>query len=471
MPTFQTPGVFIEEINAFPPSVVPVATAVPAFVGHTERAQHQQQPLTGKPFRIASMLEYEQVFGVGPSPKFRLTEAGPLGAPADVTTDQQRLVLTQADGPAGGRYSLYWHMRMYFANGGGACYIVSVGNYTQALSADTLIEGIHVLEHEQEPAMLVVPEAVLLPFDACTRVQQAMLTHCGVDMQNRMAVLDVWAGNKARDASDGDPVARFRQTLPVDQASTQRSYGAAYYPWLHTSVVRPNELGVEHIDTSEVPALGQPLNPMSPLTDAIMAAALKRINLLAPSAAMAGVWAQVDNTRGVWKAPANVGLNQVVAPAVGLSDTDQADLNAPPDGKAVNAIRVFTGKGVRVWGARTLDANNAEWRYINVRRTMTMVEQSLKLACQAWVFEPNDAKTWLKVKHQAENFLNQLWRQGALVGSKPEQSYMVKVGLGITMTDIDIECGLMRLTVALAMLRPAEFILVSFTQQMQKHSL
>jgi hypothetical protein len=343
-----------------------------------------------------------------------------------------------------------------------------VGNYTQPLSADTLIEGIHALQHEQEPAMLVVPEAVLLPFDACTRVQQTMLTHCGVDMQNRMAVLDVWAGDKPRNASDGDPVTRFRQTLPVDQASSQRSYGAAYYPWLHTSAVSLSELGVEHIDTSEVPTLGQPLSPMSPLTDAIMAAALKRINLLAPSAAMAGVWAQVDNTRGVWKAPANVGLNQVVAPAVALSDTDQADLNAPPDGNAVNAIRVFAGKGVRVWGARTLDANNAEWRYINVRRTLIMVEQSLKLACQAMVFEPNDANTWLKVKQQAENFLDQLWRQGALVGSKPEQSYRVHVGLGITMTDIDIECGLMRLTVALAMLRPAEFIVVSFTVQMQK---
>jgi uncharacterized protein len=468
MPTFQTPGVFIEEINAFPPSVVPVATAVPAFVGHTERAQHQQQPLTGKPFRIASMLEYEQVFGVGPSPKFRLSLAGPNSEPADVTMGQQGLVLTQADGPAGGRYSLYWHMRMFFANGGGACYVVSVGNYTQALSADTLIEGIQALQHEQAPAMLVVPEAVLLPFDACTRVQQAMLTHCGVDMQNRMAVLDVWGGDNARDAGSGDPVARFRQTLPVDQADTGRRYGAAYYPWLHTSAVSLHELGVEHIDTSEVPALGQALNPMDPLTNDIMAAALKRINLLAPSAAMAGVWAQVDNTRGVWKAPANVGLNQVVAPAVALSDTDQADLNAPPDGKAINAIRAFTGKGVRVWGARTLDANSADWRYINVRRTLIMVEQSLKLAGQAWVFEPNDANTWIKVKHQAENFLNQLWREGALVGNKPEQAYRVMVGLDITMTVQDVRDGILRMTVALAMLRPAEFILVSVTQTVQK---
>jgi phage tail sheath protein FI len=140
----------------------------------------------------------------------------------------------------------------------------------------------------------------------------------------------------------------------------------------------------------------------------------------------------------------------------------------PLNGKAINAIRSFIGEGVIVWGARTLDGNSQDWRYINVRRTLIMLEQSVKAAAKAYVFEPNDAGTWTTVKSMIENFLYQQWKSGALVGTKPTDAYSVHVGLGDTMTGDDILNGIMRITVLVAVSRPAEFIEITFQQQMQK---
>ena len=150
-----------------------------------------------------------------------------------------------------------------------------------------------------------------------------------------------------------------------------------------------------------------------------------------------------------------------------ISNDDQEDLNVPIEGKAVNAIRTFLGRGVLVWGARTLDGNSQDWRYVNVRRTMIMLEQSIKMACDAYVFAPNDAGTWLMVKNMIENFLSNQWKSGALAGVKPADAYDVSVGLGSTMTGNDILEGYMRVTVRVAVVRPAEFIVITFQQKMQ----
>ena len=192
------------------------------------------------------------------------------------------------------------------------------------------------------------------------------------------------------------------------------------------------------------------------------------LNHLPPSAAMAGIYAMVDRTRGVWKAPANVSVNYVNKPAEVITDYDQQDLNMPMNGKAVNAIRTFPGEGIKVWGARTLDGNSQDWRYINVRRTMTFLEQSVKNAARAYVFEPNDASTWINMKCMIENFLRSVWKRGGLAGATPEDAYEVHVGLGDTMTAEDILEGIMRITVLVAISRPAEFIEITFQQQMQK---
>ncbi len=137
-------------------------------------------------------------------------------------------------------------------------------------------------------------------------------------------------------------------------------------------------------------------------------------------------------------------------------------------GKSVNAIRAFTGKGTMVWGARTLAGNDNEWRYIPVRRFFNMVDESVKKATSRFVFEPNDANTWVKVRAMIENFLLLQWRAGALAGAKPEQAFYVRVGLGQTMTADDILRGYMHVEIGMAVVRPAEFIVLKFSHKMQE---
>jgi phage tail sheath protein FI len=187
-----------------------------------------------------------------------------------------------------------------------------------------------------------------------------------------------------------------------------------------------------------------------------------------PSGTMAGIYAAVDGSRGVWKAPANVSVNTVIAPMVNIDDDTQGDLNIDTNaGKSVNAIRAFTGKGTLVWGARTLDGNSNDFRYISVRRFYIMVEESVKLAAMQFVFEPNDGSTWVRIRAMIENYLTNLWRQGALAGAKPEQSFYVKVGLGQTMIFDDILNGRLIVEIGMAPVRPAEFIILRFSQIQQ----
>ncbi|KIA95766.1 hypothetical protein OC25_04210 [Pedobacter kyungheensis] len=190
---------------------------------------------------------------------------------------------------------------------------------------------------------------------------------------------------------------------------------------------------------------------------------------LYPSGTVAGIMARVDSTRGVWKAPANVSLLTVDKPLIAVSDEEQDYLNVDAtSGKSINVIRKFAGKGTLVWGARTLAGNDNEWRYVPVRRLFIMVEESVKKATEFVVFEPNDAKTWMRVKTMCQNFLNQLWRQGALAGAKAEDAFFVNVGLGITMTALDILEGRLIIEIGMAAVRPAEFIVLKFSHLLAK---
>ncbi|MEM6801923.1 MAG: phage tail sheath C-terminal domain-containing protein [Bacteroidota bacterium] len=190
-------------------------------------------------------------------------------------------------------------------------------------------------------------------------------------------------------------------------------------------------------------------------------------SILPPSGAIAGVYANVDSNRGVFKAPANISLNTVIAPSTLINRDIQEDLNVDANaGKSVNAIRAFAGKGTLVWGARTLAGNDNEWRYVNVRRYFNFAEESIKKATEAFVFEPNDANTWAKIKGMITNFLTNQWRDGALQGAKPPQAFFVKVGLGETMTAQDVLEGRMIVEIGLAVVRPAEFIILRFSHKM-----
>ena len=217
-----------------------------------------------------------------------------------------------------------------------------------------------------------------------------------------------------------------------------------------------------------VGTLHQILWTICPLYKSILTSLREQINLLPPSGIMAGIYSMVDNTVGVFQSPANVSVGSVVKPAVDLTNEEQGDLNVPVNGKAVNAIRTFPGKGVLVWGARTLDGNSQDWRYISVRRTVIFLEQSIKYAAEPYVFEPNTAATWTNLKALITNFLTNVWQQGALAGATAEDAFSVDIGLGVTMTPVDILDGIMRMTVKLAVTRPAEFIVLTFQQKMQQ---
>jgi phage tail sheath protein FI len=167
--------------------------------------------------------------------------------------------------------------------------------------------------------------------------------------------------------------------------------------------------------------------------------------------------------RGVWHAPANIGLKEVLAPSFDLTRAQQEPLNAPADGKAIDAVRFFDGRGTLVWGARTLDAKYLEPRYIQVRRTLIYIEQSLMTALDAFVFESNDSKTWDAVRLAVTDFLQGLWRAGGLFGAKAEDAFMVRCGLGATMTAADIEAGRLIVEVAVVLLHPAEFVTLRLT--------
>jgi hypothetical protein len=209
--------------------------------------------------------------------------------------------------------------------------------------------------------------------------------------------------------------------------------------------------------------------PDKTLYNTIISGLQGKLMELYPSAAMAGVYSRVDSQRGVWKAPANVDIRSMLSPTVAVSHEEQEGLNVDAtSGKSINVIRFFQGKGNLVWGARTLAGNDNEWRYIPVRRLYIFIEESVKKATEFVVFEPNDANTWLRVKTMIENFLTNLWREGALAGAKTEQAFFVRVGLGQTMTALDILEGRMNVEIGLAAVRPAEFIILKFSHKLQE---
>ncbi|WP_159476629.1 phage tail sheath family protein [Chryseobacterium sp. 18068] len=434
---YKTPGVYVEEIAKFPPSVAQVETAIPAFIGYTAEGPKNE------PTRISSMLEYEMLFGKAKAEAFDVVVSGDSDTGYSVEAEVN---------PSS--FKMYYAMQMYFANGGGPCYIVSVGaaGFPTEVKATELKAGLDTLEREDEPTLIVFPDAEALGNNAYALYGQAL--DQAELMKDRFVIMDVV----------GDVEAFQGESGPSSGPSGERlKYGAAYYPKLET-VLSYN------YDASTVQGvnLATLKTSNSELYNKVKKAIESKSVVLIPSSAIAGVYAKVDSTSGVWKAPANVGLNLVVAPKEKISHEEQMGLNVNPTGKSINAIRTFTGKGTLVWGARTLDGNSNEWRYISVRRFFNMVEESVKKATERFVFEPNTANTWIRVQTMIENFLNQQWQDGALAGSKPEDAYYVSVGLNKTMSAQDILEGRMIVEIGMAAVRPAEFIVLRFSHKLQE---
>lgn len=484
MPSYSTPGVYIEEIPVFPPSVAPVATAVPVFIGYTEQAVGSQgEDLTKTAVRLTSLLEYEALYGEAPLQDLtidvnkRVTSGGGLLG-VEVTWDNKPSLPAQF---------MHYSMQLYFANGGGPCYVYSVGPHGTAAQKD-FTDAITALEAVDEPTLLVFPDAVKLSDAQHGAVVDAALSSCN-KTQDRFTISDVRDARSGGTDDNAKVTTNFRSTVTKNAVEFVK-YGAAYFPYLSTGVpFRTSDANVTLKSFNTVTVADDGTETTAPVPNAaskklndgtldikgtetaVYAAIQSRIGeayvTVPPSGAIAGVYARVDRTRGVWKAPANVGLSRVLGPAVKVTNDLQDGLNIDATtGKSVNAIRAFFGKGTMVWGARTLAGNDNEWRYVNVRRFANFVEESVKKAIAAFVFEPNDANTWVKVRTMIENFLINQWRDGALMGAKPEHAFQVAVGLGKTMSAQDILDGYMIIEVHLAIVRPAEFIVLRFMQKM-----
>lgn len=547
----KTPGVYVTEENAFPPSIVGVQTAVPAFIGYTKTAEISGTPVYMKAIKIRSLVEYEQIFGPSCDITFDLAEVTDEDDITDAKydfkvfdptsgTEKDRYFNLVAKGSS--LYSMTRSMQLFYDNGGGECYVVSVGNYDAGtVDATKLSDGLAVIKEQVGPTMLVIPDATLLPASdgkppyessAFKSIAEEMVMQSR-DLQDRVAILDVYGTQyvgKTVTYNDGtedktitvtldDVVDQFRnKDMTLD--SEYLSYGMSYFPFLNTTLVELSDVNYLNIDPLSgddakpglkeilgwqnanlnndgvIPAdgeegtvryeqvkadidalaedntnveqikLNQNLTVALPILLDMERLVVAKSSMLPSSGAMAGIYTQIDNNRGVWNAPANVSVRSVDSVTYKLNDKQQGDLNVPVDGKAIDAIRQFVNRGPVVWGARTLDGNSDDWRYIQVRRTIIYIEQSIKAALDPFVFAANDGKTWATVVSMVSNFLQGVWSQGGLMGATADEAFSVECGLGSTMTAQDILSGYMIVQVTLQMIRPAEFIELTFKQKM-----
>jgi len=323
----------------------------------------------------------------------------------------------------------------FFQNGGSRCYVVN---------SSSVIEGLKPLERIDDVAIVCAPGAT----DAAS--YDAVLTHCE-NLKDRVAILDgpakvddvemltrVLPGDAPAPVDAGDAGGKKKKGTPGAGAAVGKprpsdgGYGAVYYPWLN---------------------IRNPLDSSKPIQ-------------AAPSGHVAGIYARCDALVGVHKAPANAIVNGATGVSQSLTNSEHAILN----GAAVNAIRFNSTRGIRVMGARTLAGAASEWRYINVRRLFAMVEESIGRDTQWVIFEPNDLNLWKLLKRDLDAFLTRIWRAGALQGATPEEAFFVKCDEE-TNPQERIDAGEVNAVIALAPVKPAEFVILQFTQGMNGASV
>ncbi len=517
MPTYLSPGVYVEEVPSSSQSLSPGATAVAAFVGFTAKAptDDPNDPEGLKPRLVTNWTQFENLYG-GFAPGcmlplsvygyfnnggslayiVRIPNAEPsgqpaqlalpaadraLGAPIEVTSvepdanitvlvDQgaepesddaeptfdltvvedgvevesfSGLTLTKGDSFAetvvnaeSERIQVAVKLdadvdlsEMMSVLKPGAYPLVKADPTPTPVSgkafagSESARTGINGLVIADDVTMVMVPDLVnaatkadgTIDLGMWKSVQTALITHC--EMQaNRMAILDAPPGMNPQEIKE------WRS----DVAMYDSGFAALYYPWIKVE------------------------NPIGSNGDAEV--------LVPPSGHMAGIWARTDETRGVWKAPANEIIRGALDVERPITMTEQGLLN--PIG--INCIRPFGTRGIRVWGGRTL-SSNTDWRYINVRRLFNMIETTIMEGTQYAVFEPNDNKLWQGVKRTVNAFLRGLWREGALFGATAEQAFFVKCDEETNPPD-SIEEGKLVIEVGIAPVRPAEFVIFRISQ-------
>ncbi|MBW2937636.1 phage tail sheath family protein [Aureisphaera sp. CAU 1614] len=523
LPPIKTPGIYINEESAFPNSVVPVPTAVPAFIGYTPKATYNGKSYTNVPLRISSFAEFQAIYCYPnpPAPASPAKQYTPEYYVVKQNQEHENMGFMLNDGnyyaiapDPNTIYYFYNSIRLFYENGGADAYIVSVGTYgppskkplspeqqivNPNVKLDDLLNGVHLLKNEDEPTMYICPEATLLTLEDNGTLMQSMLLQ-NEEMGTAISIFDVIGGRNPDPIMYTDDITNFRNNT----GAKGLSYGVAYYPFVGTTIMQNTDIDYTNLFGGDIKQLEPILNPssapnqsvapiltsiengdssltVSQLNNSLLSASkdysiiikhvLESANILPPSGGMAGVITTMDNEIGVWQAPANTSIVGAYRLPIQLSEAQQGPLNVDAvSGKSINAIRYFNGLGILVWGARTLDGNNLDWKYLPVRRTLIYLEQSCKLATHAYVFEPNDKNTWEGVKAMISSFLTTVWKEGGLQGASPSDAFQVECGLGSTMTSEDILLGFLRVTVKVAVTHPAEFIVISFVQEMQKSS-
>ncbi|MCT8353818.1 MULTISPECIES: phage tail sheath family protein [Photorhabdus] len=320
---------------------------------------------------------------------------------------------------------MYYSVRYFFENGGQQTYVLSLDSplndfqsLITALQQDWLKQAIAA---ESAITLIVVPDVIRFSQmsesganrDLWLQFWQSVLNLC----KSRRGIMGLL------DAPD-DPV--LAATCLEQFSSSDRQWGAVYWPGLKTTY---QESG-KHI-------------------------------ILSPTAAVAAVIQRNDNQQDIWTAPANVVLAKVVSP---VRSFIEADALFNQHGASLNLVRSFPGKGIKVWGCRTLDnIFDSPWRYIQIRRLVSYIEAHITRLGRAFVFEPNNAITWMKLKGQTYNWLHQLWLRGGLRGTEEEQAFDILLGVDESMSEADLRAGKMIMKIKLALLVPAEFIELSLT--------
>jgi phage tail sheath protein FI len=281
------------------------------------------------------------------------------------------------------------------------------------LEGDTTARtGLAGLETVDEITMVCIPDAMSPMTDegAHRDLQNKVIAGCE-NQGDRMAILDPESATTSW------------EDMRAWRSQFDSKFATMYYPWIEV---------------------------MDPLTD--------RPLKVPPCGHVAGLWARVDSTRGVHKAPAN----EVVLGANGLAFQVTAAEQGFMNKEGINCIRSFPGRGIRVWGARTI-SSDPEWRYINVRRLFNYISESIMEGTQWAVFEPNDSKLWTQLKISATNFLTRVWRDGALFGTTPDQAFYVKCDEETNPPDL-VEAGQVTVEIGIAPVKPAEFVVFRISQ-------
>lgn len=278
--------------------------------------------------------------------------------------------------------------------------------------------GFGGLEAVDDVTMVCVPDLMaayqggLLDADGVKAVQLGMIAHCEL-MGDRMAIIDPPPGLNAQQIKE----------WRVDQAGYDSRFATLYWPWIKV------------FD----PASGRNVH-------------------VPPSGHMAGIWGRNDDTRGVHKAPANEVIRGAIDLELNITKSEHDLLN--PEG--INCLRSFPGRGIRVWGARTL-SSDPSWRYINVRRLFNFLEKSILNGTQWVVFEPNDMNLWGRIRRTINAFLMRVWRDGALFGATPAEAFFVKCDSETNPTEV-IEAGQVVCLIGVAPVKPAEFVVFRLQQ-------